>query len=686
MNEDIKKSSSQTRLISSIHHFISRQDFQDRISSLNYTVNEDKKFFETYFERLVNFFVVPDISERLGEMENYLMIGCCKLDLEDIYYMPMSHPIIRLINEEIIGLQRYWECCSNTQFLHEDNPRYMEWQIRHTLLKQYIQQREQLYVYGTGQVYFANVQEKLETDTIHKYVEVKAWQNVGALTKLDALRLVQKINSRYSRKEKTPLIYGENVIYIAYIGTIENIDCLIEYYRNIVTDQNNKSLEVYFVQLLRQPEYGEYIFRLKDDDSLVLKHDKQIYNLSSLLDMQILFQSFDIVLFLDESYFYKQRQTLKKLQEREIRSYIQWCLKELERKKELLDEVSDSNQKEDFVREQGYYYREIYNKAGLWMNGYGKAESSKLGFDCELFRIMQQAVSEQSDVYVYISRGEKVGDVDLVKNSVCNDERYDGKRIFVYRLLPPKSNEDDAASNAVVTLISNGVVPQDNNKAYIASIDMWKLIKSVGSAFYKEKVNQNEYSSIDVWMNTFLDIYVKKDQVVRLECYIRFPQNIEETEREFLNKFMETYLQICKEEKCEEHSPYSRNYLRDLFTRAMIARSNSALGIFCAYLLCIERISFTNIDLLSERKSELVPLRDNGKLFRGRRLIYSAVRELDRAIVRDMEKLDSILRYDFRMLYCPEIMEDDFFDLLSVLHEYCIYTGYVDSRIYLLTK
>ena len=66
--------------------------------------------------------------------------------------------------------------------------------------------------------------------------------------------------------------------------------------------------------------------------------------------MKALFRSFDMVLFLDQSYFYKQGQESKSLTENGIENYIQWCCSEIKRQSNLESKSS--------------FYKEIFEKSG----------------------------------------------------------------------------------------------------------------------------------------------------------------------------------------------------------------------------------------------------------------------------------------------------------------------------------
>lgn len=635
-----------------------------------------------YFKSIVDCIESIKEADELYGLEEILMHRCGKIDQKDVYLMPVSHPVIRLINEEVRELrEKYTE-------LQEEKCN-MKWRIRNTLMSQYLKQREELYVYGTGQVYFIsdNNRQLLQDECSVDHKRAVAWQQVGTLTSIDALRLIQKIKIRFKRGG---LIRGNSEMHIAYIGDMGSAKergRLRQYFREVSQRENEGESvpkEIFFTQLVRLPEYGEYIFEKRDEKPISDGKGKSIYNLSSLADMQELFRNFDMMLFFDESYFYKQRQTPKNLSERELKSHIQWCWKELERETWLAEKTEKS------IRSiERYYYKEIYNEVGLWMNGYDKDRSSKLGFDRELFHIMQQAVDRQSDVYIYISRGKKIGDIDLVKRSVCNDERYDGKRLYVYRLAGSMDGDDNSVSEETENLLSV-TAPMRQEKFPLAQINLWKLAKSIGRNFYEKYFDEGfSYHSMEIWEKTYLDLYVDKKEHRRLFYKLRYTLNMSQKEKDLLESFVKSYIDLSKEKKCSKHSPYVRNYLRNLLIGAMVTRSTSAIGIFYAYLLRKGFVDFEDIDKRADWiefvQDENVDVEESSKI-RGRRIIYSAIEGMEQVMLRDMEKCIDILKYDFRPVYCPEMDVEVFLKLLGAIREYCEFTGYKDSRLYMLTR
>ena len=72
----------------------------------------------------------------------------------------------------------------------------------------------------------------------------------------------------------------------------------------------------------------------------------------------------------------------------------------------------------------------------------------------------------------------------------------------------------------------------------------------------------------------------------------------------------------------------------------------------------------------------------SSQLFEPRRTILSVMSNLNMAWIRDYERKEEYLLYEFRNRYCPNLSETVFINLLRAIHNSCENLGYVDSRLY----
>lgn len=144
---------------------------------------------------------------------------------------------------------------------------------------------------------------------------------------------------------------------------------------------------------------------------------------------------------------------------------------------------------------------------------------------------------------------------------------------------------------------------------------------------------------------------------------------------------MRDYLKICTE---EQEFVYVQDYLYSLLVAAMVARANSAKGVFYAYLM--RKKTLVDVDTTVYENIPLPKPESDVSNFRARRTVYSAVQGLDQIMIRDMEKRLSILKHEFRHRYCPDVKEETFLLLLDQINNFCKLAGCTESPLYLLTK
>lgn len=618
---------------------------------------EDQPISDAYFKRIVK--LVAELEEngedsvaQMDQLERLLTVRSCKIYDTNQYLMAPCHPMSKLIEQWRLRVQHKFEEDS----VRDGEAYEMVMQIRKQVFDDYLARIGSFYVYGSRQVYYS-----VEKDGCRRAIP---WENVGTLTPLDAVRLMEKIDSWIQHQNENE--EKITTVRIAYMGIIYGIDPVRERYES-------KGIVVEFTQLVRKPQNGEYMFERVDAPV----NEKKIYDLSSLMDMKLLFEKFDIVLFMDESYFYVQRQWDKDVWEKTAAEFIQWCHKELDRQLEL---TQDQNERTD---KKIYFYQKIYNKAGLWMNGRYTDRSSKLGFHEELFVTIQQACRPECDVYLYISRGETIGDMDLGIQNVCNDERYDGKKLFVYKVFG-KSPDSGEIDKTVISLLQD--------KEILAAVDLWKLAKSVGKDFYKSlfgdsKDSDPDFEKIDLLKKTYLCMMLQESE--KAGPMVTFglvgDGRALKAENGWVRNFAQAFLRLSiRNEKEEERLPDIRNYLSDLLVQAIVARARSVKGIFYAYLMKKDLVS---VDAeLKEDNSVVEEESDPPFVFRTRRAVYAAIRGLDSVMIRDAGNRLRTLKYSFRNRYCPDMGEEVFVDLLKALNGYCEKARYTESRLYLLTQ
>ena len=617
---------------------------------------------DDYFYEIAEIFEDDaSLSEREEELKRLLTMGFCRLNDSNTYLIPYWHPFVLCMDEYLGKLAKDYNA-----FVDEDEDSDIYKLIYGSVLRDYIQNKSDYNIYTENQVYYS---KKPGAGECRRAVP---WDRAGALTEFDSLRLAGKVDLWARRHAEDA---EENItVKIAYIGELRNIADL-QIYLNRNTDKYKHKFQIEFTQLLRRPELGEYIFEINGSDH----NEKRIFDLMSSTDLRTLYQCYNIFLLLDQSYFYKQWQSDKPTEEKTLDKKIVWYSKKMEKA---------SSEREDA---SGYSFK-IYEDSGLWLNGHLRDESAEFSFDIRLYETLSKNVSDDCDVYLYISKGESIGNINLRRQSLCNSERYDGKILYVYKLSGNLSADDKNASVESVSLGIDRLIAQDQ---VVTAIDFWKLIKSTGTAFSRIFINKLEeqsegldkYDIIRILTDSKLIITRNNNPKAQQQIRFRIQTNAgEDSIQSLLKEYAEAYLVLCKEENSNK---YVSTYLKRLLSDAIVSRTESVEGLLCALLLLEGNLKFSS-EIGEIEKSENI---ENAELysrgadfFRSRRAAYSAIEGLSTVLIRgEGESRRYALNYDFRNIYCPDVNESSFARFVKAVHNACRLYDYKNSILYYVT-
>ena len=128
-----------------------------------------------------------------------------------------------------------------------------------------------------------------------------------------------------------------------------------------------------------------------------------------------------------------------------------------------------------------------------------------------------------------------------------------------------------------------------------------------------------------------------------------------------------------------------KKYLHRLLGNAVSSRAMDVEGILIGYLLrdgfFDSRVSWGGFVEKADSDNE-DDTYISSQLFEPRRTILSVMSNLNMAWIRDYERKEEYLLYEFRNRYCPNLSETVFINLLRAIHNSCENLGYVDSRLY----
>lgn len=616
----------------------------------NLIIHDNKKF-PTWQKNQNNIYSylkdIIDLSIKINEgkndeteqLENWLFTNSCRENESCSYIMSTLHPIIELIEEFNKELEHFLK--------YEQEKIAMI--LTKALLENYKKYLEHFWTCTSSELYYGSKKEG--------FWQAVLWDDIGTLTRIDALSLIDKIiywiQKNWDGKEAKPNIN------IAYIGSLDNQDTLINYFSEFPVILNEKKVypQITFTNIKRKETEIFFIESKKDIKS------KSIYNLKSLTDIKSLLGNFDIVLFLDESYFYKQRQCEKDLHEKGALIEAKWWLEEA------------IHENEDRVRKYYALKSGVFKNIGLWLNGRFERKSSYLSFDGELFSMLQQAYLKECDVYLYSSQGDPIHDTLWENEYSCMLEYHQGKELKVYKMFKGLDYKDT---------INTEIMEMSHKTENHVTMNVFDLVRNLDSSLipilFKDIVEDNQkiMDIIHILRNTVLNVTFQKIDEKSLELILQ----VGSSKNHLAKQFVESFINLCQ---AENQFAYIKNILSFCLYNEFLYHANSIEAIFYIYLLQKKKCNISstvsevnlppNLFLLTEEKVY------------ARNMIYHCLKKLDDIMIRYMDKLESILLFDFRYKFNFDIIEKRTFRLLLEEFYKCYQASeYIEDRNYLLLR
>lgn len=481
-------------------------------------------------------------------------------------------------------------------------------------------------MYKAGEDYIAKYDEI--TDTFHW----ETYEDYGSLTEIQDIRLIEKIDSLSMKK-------GKMRPRIAYLGTLKRTD----------------DFEAYFNHKGVSPQMDEFLFQNKDVFWCPERNRK--VELKNIMSLKNFLQDYDMIFFLDESYFYKRHQSSKSRDEMQAAAFVDfyWQLFQEKEGKLSLETVS--------------FLFNMYDEALRFLKSEASSISAEREWDSQLLNLLEALVQNNQDsaeVYIYIYNS-KIGESSIEHRAVCKEEYYDGKSLYVYKIADGKlEEEDDEDYNSLKMMVEclNG-----------SSVDIWKFVKSISNSFYKKAFGQTE---IEKWKNSRIE-FTGGEQGEDKEdfcVFYRFDQNVSEDMQTFLYELM----QIIGD---KQELPCIRNYLKNLFYGAVLSRADGIAGLILAYKIrYCKNISFEKKNRINEQCKMGVRL----NTYKKRKAYYSIIERLSYARIHDFDQVERILKFDFKTRFADFLTDEQFVDCMNQINETCKSYGDMVSRLYLYSS
>lgn len=461
--------------------------------------------------------------------------------------------------------------------------------------------------------------------------EIRAYPSYGSLTEIQDIRIITKVNRVLERKK-------DNSVDIAVFGDLK-------------TEQN------FFKDYFAGKNISTFRFQYQQEDMFSSAEKSMDVNLKDLQHIKWLLEEFDLILFLDESYFYKKYRSHKSFEEETYAQYLK-----------ILDQRLCAENIENIPRIN--FYHAFYETARKLLAGKEKNMSPQYEFDETLIRAFEKTVSmikeDVADVYFYI-HNERMADKYIEYFNVCKEENYDGKNLNVYKVSGKKKKEEEKQTLSLY------------NDRKIILVDSWKLIKSISNNYYSKYWNDYKIREL---MDTVI-LFRIAEREAGLDKQFKIQYTIKGNNQDLITK-IEKYMQsISFIISQKDEIGCIKQYLVNMLSNAFLSRANSVECALMAYWVAhkkeigFEYITIENWGGIEDDTMEL-PYRD-------RKQLYTIIEKLNLLMIRDMEQLELILFMEFKNSYAKGMEDESFKQCIRKIHSVCEQLGETDSRLYLCT-
>ncbi|MCM1192281.1 MAG: hypothetical protein NC123_06545 [Butyrivibrio sp.] len=531
--------------------------------------------------------------------------------------------------------------------------------VRHAVLEAVFaaqnRNRQQIKLFCRNQVY-----EALAEDP-YGPAEAYAFRQREGNTDIPYLRIWEKIHSFQASHPAQGSPSEQREIRIAVFGSLsgesESVERLL-----------NPEIKIRWTEFKNIPYMGEYYFQ---DEA-----GEQLFDLSNLDDARELAGKYDIILFLDINCLYRQWQSPKTVEERNVRTYCRWCL-------------DRSTAREDF-KEKAAYYRDIYHYTGLWLNSLRQSDSSSFEFDAELFQNLLAVSEERADIYLYIREGSSIASRDLKYSSVCNDEYYAGRRLLVYKLA--KTDEKAFNEKYGKFLAYSREEIQEKRQRYV-SLNLWKILKSIGNDYcraFLAEVSKATDVSEDCLIkrlnqSALMLQYEINAEVKRIDIHygiVLFEEGWDEKQKEIFRNRAEELAEAVLDFALKAGGMYCvKRYFRELLIHSVIVNADSVSDLVFAHLWSQPWMEICK----GKKLPGVTPLRQDDLFGRHKlhRTVFVTVERLENLRMRRVPDMRGYFINTFRGMVCPEVNEDNFEQTLHCIAECCEKFHYTGSSLYL---
>lgn len=574
--------------------------------------NNDVKKIEQFFSEINRCIGLINEEEDLNNLllARLLLEGQITSGLEEDMD---EHPYFLLCDSFVREAMQEVDNCK------EDAGEY-KYDIRREIVDVRYQNYSKMHVYCDLTDYIVN---RGKAETRKGYIPFKEY---GSLTEIQDYRLIEKIESLCKDR-------GLNKIKIACLGNL----------------MRTKAFDLYFKEKKIKIELHEYLYQGK---SIFYCEEANVeLSIKKMSSLQELLENYDLILFLNESYFYKNKQSDKSYDEQNANLFIDWYWRRYQ----------DAKKENDFSLEAIMCLLDMYQRVLQFQRSAGEQLSGEYEFNVDLLNSLEFLAGHLErcgDIYLYM-QNERVANRNIDERDVCKEEYYDGKNLYVYKITPADRQNVDSVNSSSKNKCLGG-----------ASVDVWKFIKSISNPYYEEYWG-NKYSISDLKDAKVEFVGGRQEDKNRFCVYYRLAgkktEEIEEYVREILDLASGGEPIACV-----------RKYIKDMIYGAVLSRADSIEGLVLANKIRMSKdVFFEKRDDSDETEMERVLA-----TYSDRKAFYNIIDHLNYLRINDFAQAQRILRYDFKSHIARDLSDSEFESFMREVNRVCKKYGDSQSRVF----
>ena len=450
----------------------SRKKLFDELKVHNFSVVVEEKFIDNYLDSYQNLliYILKHLANCKLEREKteikqflsqFMLIDCVKDYRENNIYIAILNPLMLLQSKRVHALK-------NVILQNDKNDNKKNLGGLYNQLVAIIAEKQFPNKFYSDSVIYTV--DKRNCDLEEYGVQVaRSRGTMSTLNNINSVRIIGKVLRVLEHKKDTTKLK------IAYFGS---------FYDTVEEEDKDKELNVenYFNIKKVSDEY-KHIYKKKFPQLDIMRFEacatrdnlfycsaskknsqKKYYDLQEMSSLEELMIEYDMILLLDEGYYYKKERQDKPSSFDElyaVQSYIE-----------------QTNEGKNSLGSKWDILAAWLNWGfSFWNDKSGHYEFDKNLYDniCNISNICNENLPQRGincNAYIYISEGKKIGIIDLKKSNVCEEELYYGHKMKVSHF--PKKTKLEGLEDLWA-----------NEKAgFQIQIEAWKLFRSLYDESY----------------------------------------------------------------------------------------------------------------------------------------------------------------------------------------------------------